>query len=42
MRLAIHGFLHLAGYEDSTEEEKSQMKSLEDKYLKAYLSVNLS
>lgn len=33
MRLAIHGFLHLAGYEDSTEEEKSQMKSLEDKYL---------
>lgn len=38
MRLAIHGFLHLAGYEDSTEEEKSQMKSLEDKYLNLELN----
>lgn len=33
MRLAVHGFLHLVGYDDSTDEEKSKMKSLEDKYL---------
>ena len=33
MRLAVHGFLHLAGYEDSTEEEKALMRKLEDKYI---------
>lgn len=38
MRLAIHGFLHLAGYEDSNDFEKRQMKSLEDKYLNLELS----
>ena len=32
-RVVIHGCLHLCGYEDATESEKSQMRSLEDKYL---------
>jgi rRNA maturation RNase YbeY len=33
-RILIHGLLHLIGYEDSTEEEKSAMTALEDFYLK--------
>lgn len=32
-RLSIHGFLHLAGYDDRTEDEKQIMRNLEDKYL---------
>jgi rRNA maturation RNase YbeY len=32
-RLAIHGTLHLAGYDDATAEEREQMRTLEDKYL---------
>jgi rRNA maturation RNase YbeY len=32
-RVIIHGILHLCGYTDKTEEEKSEMTTLEDKYL---------
>jgi probable rRNA maturation factor len=32
-RLAIHGTLHLLGYEDSTEKTKKEMTKLEDKFL---------
>lgn len=32
-RIFIHGLLHLIGYEDSTEKEKSAMTELENKYL---------
>ncbi|MDZ7807052.1 MAG: rRNA maturation RNase YbeY [Gracilimonas sp.] len=32
-RILIHGLLHLIGYEDQTETEKSAMTRLEDKYL---------
>ncbi len=32
-RLLIHGVLHLVGYKDATDEEKSQMRSKEDYYL---------
>src|SRR5690606_3849464 len=32
-RYAIHGLLHLAGYDDSTPERKAQMRALEDRYL---------
>ncbi len=32
-RVAIHGILHLVGYNDQTEDEKRTMKMLEDKYL---------
>lgn len=33
-RIFIHGLLHLAGYEDSSKEEKARMTDLENKYLK--------
>jgi rRNA maturation RNase YbeY len=32
-RLAIHGALHLVGYDDATPEERERMRLLEDKYL---------
>ena len=32
-RVIAHGLLHLLGYGDKTEEEKSHMRSLEDSYL---------
>lgn len=40
-RLAIHGVLHVAGYDDSTEEQKNIMRKLEDKYLKLAGIVNV-
>jgi rRNA maturation RNase YbeY len=33
LRLAAHGALHLAGYEDDTPEKREQMRRLEDKYI---------
>jgi rRNA maturation RNase YbeY len=33
MRLAAHGTLHLAGYDDASAEERAQMSALEDKYM---------
>ena len=36
-RLIIHGALHLSGYNDVSEEEKSLMKSKEDHYLKSFM-----
>lgn len=32
-RLAAHGTLHLAGYDDSTPELREQMRRLEDRYI---------
>ena len=32
-RLAIHGVLHLVGYDDSTKEERREMSKLEDRFL---------
>jgi probable rRNA maturation factor len=32
-RLAVHGILHLAGYDDRTKSGRSQMKKLEDRML---------
>jgi rRNA maturation RNase YbeY len=32
-RLAIHGALHLAGYDDGSSQQREQMRSLEDHYL---------
>jgi rRNA maturation RNase YbeY len=34
-RLAIHGALHLAGYDDATDAERRRMTELEDHYLTA-------
>lgn len=34
IRLALHGTLHIIGYDDSTISEKEEMHRLEDKYLK--------
>ena len=33
MRLSAHGALHLAGYDDNTNERRSQMSGLETKYI---------
>lgn len=33
LRLAIHGCLHLCGYDDKDEESKSKMRQLENFYL---------
>jgi probable rRNA maturation factor len=33
-RVMIHGVLHLSGYNDHTEDEKSLMRRLENKYIK--------
>ncbi len=35
LRLAAHGALHLAGYNDTTPEEKKIMSTLETKYMHA-------
>lgn len=32
--LTVHGILHLAGYNDSTEEERNEMREKEKEYLK--------
>lgn len=32
-RILIHGLLHLVGYDDQTNEEKSEMTDLENEYL---------
>ncbi|GJQ64134.1 MAG: hypothetical protein SCALA702_31870 [Melioribacteraceae bacterium] len=43
LRLIIHGFLHLLGYDDVTAEEKKVQKKLEDHlvYKYSYLTNNL-
>ncbi len=35
-RVIFHGVLHLCGHKDKTRMQKSQMRSLEDKYLQQY------
>lgn len=32
-RVIFHGFLHLCGYDDSTEEERRRMSEMEEMYL---------
>lgn len=32
-RYAVHGMLHLCGYDDATEEQRDAMRALEDRYL---------
>ncbi len=36
LRVVIHSFLHVIGYEDKTEEQKRRMKCLEDWCLEYY------
>jgi probable rRNA maturation factor len=33
LRVMIHGVLHLVGYDDKSEEEKSRMRAMEDLWL---------
>ena len=33
LRVLVHGVLHLCGYKDKTDEEASQMRGLENKYI---------
>jgi rRNA maturation RNase YbeY len=37
-RIALHGFLHLAGYEDKDPEEKQTMTRLEDELLSTWFA----
>jgi probable rRNA maturation factor len=32
-RLAVHGILHLAGYDDATDSQRQRMRKLEDRAL---------
>lgn len=36
-RVLVHGVLHLCGYKDKTEQEASEMRNKEDKYLNLWL-----
>ncbi len=36
LRVIIHGALHLCGYQDKTESQKTKMRSREDYYIKMY------
>lgn len=36
LRVMIHGILHLCGYDDKTEKERSKMKGKEDSWLKIF------
>jgi probable rRNA maturation factor len=36
-RVIFHGVLHFCGYKDKSGRDKAKMRSMEDKYLKAYL-----
>ena len=33
LRYVVHGLLHLVGHDDATDEERAQMRALEDRYL---------
>ena len=37
-RVIFHGALHLCGYKDKTEEEATAMRSMEEKYIRAYFN----
>lgn len=37
-RVVFHGVLHLLGYNDKTKEEKEEMSSKENEYLKTFVS----
>ncbi len=39
LRIVIHGLLHLAGYDDRTDDDTRKMRKLEDKYLMKYAGV---
>ena len=38
-RVCIHGLLHLAGYDDKTDEEKQKMRGLETQFLDLHCST---
>jgi len=35
-RYIVHGLLHLAGYDDASDEERTAMQGLEDEYLNVF------
>ena len=39
-RYAVHGLLHLMGYDDATDAERAAMRALEDRYLSAERSAD--
>ncbi len=39
LRLVIHGFLHLIGYDDTSSDEKREMKRIENKLFVKYSEI---
>lgn len=39
-RVMIHGILHLLGYEDKTDEEKTKMREKENQYLERFKKLS--
>ena len=39
-RVSVHGLLHLCGYDDATEAQKSTMRAAEDRYLFALVQTD--
>ena len=42
LRVMFHGVLHLVGYNDTTDDEKTLMRSLEDKWMKLFFENNIN
>ena len=39
LRVIIHGILHLIGFDDSSDQDKQEIRKMEDKCLKDYYSI---
>ena len=39
LRVLVHGLLHILGFSDHSDEEKNEMRSLENRYLELYFNL---
>jgi probable rRNA maturation factor len=40
LRVILHGALHISGFGDKTKSQQLEMRQLEDKWMKKYLTLN--